>query len=613
MRHLRYVLITVVCVGMPLGIVFAQGDALKGGTVRGLITDLTPTQDPIEGVEVKIIARVSGKEWTTKTDVNGEYKQFGLPAGRYLIRISKEGYGERTGKPVTVVDGGEHFIPLKMTRKGDIKPFLKVRPDERMNVVIKQRIVSLIRHVAEGVGTRYALDETVIKAFHQSALNSIGDALEQDGGLSVFARAVEEGNMPLLEMLLAHPGCNAAFAKHLSEAQLQDYLEFTEARGVRDRQAVVQWITVVLDKELSLKAHQREHVLESLLDAANNDLFPTSMNALWLSPQRAAQLVHYRLKVSLDGVLSESQSKVWQGLVSAKAKEVDVFVIAPEIGIRKVIEVDRDAEGDVADPNKRLVVIPNEPDEHIGIEKKVEVVIEDIVIDPEGMPPWIDMNADTAKSPEQMMEIAEAKLAAHTELLGALDERAARRLALVTKGVAQQYFEAQDETREAISREVEADLMKKVEDGKMTPEEATAMLNFTLENTMNELSKLPRDEKAQIDITGHPLYQQAIKDVLSEEAFVAYSQHQTERASLHQQAVRGMVVACMDMQMLLDDMQRETIETAASALIPTPLRERSSPTVMFFQLFPQTVDFEVLTPWQQGEFERVFGPIARRR
>ncbi|MXV85777.1 hypothetical protein F4X88_02480 [Candidatus Poribacteria bacterium] len=63
----------------------------------------------------------------------------------------------------------------------------------------------------------------------------------------------------------------------------------------------------------------------------------------------------------------------------------------------------------------------------------------------------------------------------------------------------------------------------------------------------------------------------------------------------------------------MDDMQRETTETAASALIPTPLREKSSPTVMFFQLFPQTVDFEVLTPWQQGEFERVFGPIARRR
>lgn len=82
---------------------------------------------------------------------------------------------------------------------------------------------------------------------------------------------------------------------------------------------------------------------------------------------------------------------------------------------------------------------------------------------------------------------------------------------------------------------------------------------------------------------------------------------------MHQQALRNIVVACMDTQLLLEDPQRETLETAASALIPAPLSERSAPIMMFFQLFPQTVDFEVLTPWQRGEFERVFGPIARRR
>ena len=68
-------------------------------------------------------------------------------------------------------------------------------------------------------------------------------------------------------------------------------------------------------------------------------------------------------------------------------------------------------------PNKKFVFIPNEPDAHLGIEGEVEVVIEDIVIDPQGMQPWIEINpinTDTAKTPEQMMEIAEAKIAAHT-------------------------------------------------------------------------------------------------------------------------------------------------------------------------------------------------------
>ena len=612
MRHLRFVLIAIACIGMSRGVVFAQDDALEGGTVRGLITDLTPAQNPIEGVEVKIVAQDGGKAWTTKTDADGEYKHAGLPPGHYMISISKEGYNERVGKPVTVVDGGDHFISLKMTEKGDIEPRKKrldVLVKQRAGVV-KQRIMSLLERVVENVGKRYDLDEGVVNALHQSILNSIEGTLEQGGDLGGFAKSMEEGNVPLLETILSHPGCQAEFQKHLSETQLQDYLEFTAARQQRDRQAVVHWITVALDKELSLRADQREKVVQSLLDTIENKLFPTSMGALWFSPEQAAQLMHYRLKLSLDGVLSEAQSKVWQGLVNANTNTEQVFVVVPEAHIKEVIKVEKIDGEDVAVLNKRFGFIPNEPDEHLGIEKEFKIAIDDIMIDQPRKQPWIEINADTAESPEQMMEIAEAKLAAHTELLGALDERATRRLVLVAKGVVQQYFEAQDEAREAISREVEADLTKKVEDGKMTREEAAAMLKFTVRNAMDELSK---DGGSKADITEHPLYQQAIKDVLSEEAFAAYSEHQAEREALRQQALRDIVVACMDMQLLLGNTQRKQLETAASQLVPGPLKEGSSSISMFFQLFPQTVDFEVLTPRQRTEFERVFGPIAWRR
>ena len=610
MRHLRYMLIAITCVGMSLGVVFAQDDALEGGTVRGLITDLTPAQNSIEDVEVMIVAQDSGKEFITKTDVDGNYEESGLPAGRYLISISKDGYNERVGKPVTVVEGGEHFVPLKTTRKGKIEPLFAVQRDERMNIIVKQRIVSLLKRVTESVGMRYDLDEAVIGALHQSILNSIEEASERSGDLSIFAKPTEEGNMSLIETILSHPGCQAEFQKHLSETQFQDYLEFTAARQQRDRQAVVHWITVRLDKEVSLRADQREKVVQSLLETAENELFPTSMNALGFSPEQAAQLAHYRLKVSLSSVWGEAQSKVWQGLVNANTNRERVFVVVPEAHIEKVIKVEKVDGEDVAVLNKRFGFIPNEPDEHVGIEKEFKIAIDDIMIDQPRNQPWIEINADTAESPEHMREIAEAKLVAHTELLDLLDERATRRLALVTKGVVQQYFEAQDEAREAISREIEADLTKKVEDGKMTREEAAAMLKFTVRNAMDELSK---DGGLKADITEHPLYQQAIKDVLSEEAFAAYSEHQAEREALRQQALRGLVVAGMDMQLLLDDLQREQLETAASQLVPGPLKEGSSSVSMFFQLFPQTVDFEVLTPWQRTEFERVFGPIAWRR
>lgn len=100
---------------MSVGIIFAQ----QGGTVRGRITDTTETQDPIEGVEVVIVAQ-DGTEYTTTTDANGAYKRTNIPAGRYLISIYKEGYGDRLGKPVTVVNGGDHFVPLKMTKSDNV-------------------------------------------------------------------------------------------------------------------------------------------------------------------------------------------------------------------------------------------------------------------------------------------------------------------------------------------------------------------------------------------------------------------------------------------------------------------------------------------------------------
>ena len=47
---------------------------------------------------------------------NGNYRHDGIPAGRYLINIYREGYGDRLEKPVTVVNGGDHFVPLKMVK-----------------------------------------------------------------------------------------------------------------------------------------------------------------------------------------------------------------------------------------------------------------------------------------------------------------------------------------------------------------------------------------------------------------------------------------------------------------------------------------------------------------
>ncbi len=581
MNYLRFVLILFACGSLSFGIALAQEDATNGGTVRGQITDLTPEQNPIENVEVKIIAQAQdgGKVWTTKTDADGNYKHAGLPAGRYLISISKDGYDKRVGKPVTVVEGGDHFVPLKMAKKGNIKPPFELQPG-RMSLVLKPRIESLRQLLSESIGKRYNLDEAAINTLRSSIPESVETALEQDSrNILVFGKAAGGSNVALIKMLLSHPMCKAAFAEHLSEAQLQDYLDFTEARQKRDQQVVARRLTMLIDKELSLTADQREKIAKVLRGAAWNEAFPISMSTLRISSQQAIHLVHYRLNVSLDALLSEAQSKVWQGLVNTNAnRERNVFFM-PGPDVKVEVENEKVDKGKVEGQEKKRPFIRKKGSEPVKIIKKeTKIVINEVRIDPPGkLQPWIELNpAGTAASPEQIMEIAEAKLVAHTELLGALDERATRRLALVAKGVAQQYTEAQDKTHDA-------------------------------------MDELWGDEGTNIDITDYPMYQQAIKDVLSEGTFAQYSTYQAEREVWHQQVLRDLVVACMDTQLLLGDTQREALETAASQLVPGPLKEEKPSEFMFFQLFPQTVDFEILTLWQQNEFKRVFGQIMWRR
>ena len=472
--------------------------------------------------------------------------------------------------------------------KGNIKPFFEVRPgemDKGIKQQIKKQTESLLQGVSESIGARYNLDEIAVESLYQSMVKSTDRVLEQIDGLSSFANA----NMAF-KVLVSQPDCKAAFAEHLSEAQLQDYLDFIASRLRRDQEGAARRITAALDRELSLTANQREKTVKLLRSAAWNRLFPTSMYTLRINSQKAVHLVHYRLEISLDGILSDAQSKVWQGLVEANPPKGIKVVLkgAGEVG-DILAEADKN-EGFVvilenqnkadkvlvqADGNKKRPFIGMKAAKHVEIKKEeVNVVIN--AIDLREQQPRDKINPDTAESQEQMMQIAEAKLVAHTELLGALDERAARRLAIVAKGVAQQYIEAQDEAHEG-------------------------------------MDELWGDGETKINITDHPMYQRTIKDVLSEQAFAVYSAYQAEREGWHQQVLRDVIVACMDTQLLLQETQREALETAASQLVPGPLKEKQPAESMFFQLFPQTVNFEILTLWQQDEFERVFSPMMWRR
>lgn len=86
----------------------------KTGAVRGNVVDTSMEQFPVEGARVVLLA-ASGLETEGETASNGEFKIVGLAPGRYLLSCYKKGYGDRVDKPVTVVAGGEHYVPIKMT------------------------------------------------------------------------------------------------------------------------------------------------------------------------------------------------------------------------------------------------------------------------------------------------------------------------------------------------------------------------------------------------------------------------------------------------------------------------------------------------------------------
>lgn len=88
----------------------------KTGVIRGYISDTSTAQFPIKGVRIVIVG-ADGTEFETLSGNTGEFTKSGIPPGRYLLSIYKEGYDDRTDQPVTVVAGGEHYVPLKITKK----------------------------------------------------------------------------------------------------------------------------------------------------------------------------------------------------------------------------------------------------------------------------------------------------------------------------------------------------------------------------------------------------------------------------------------------------------------------------------------------------------------
>ena len=94
MTRKNIILILLVCMIVPISIPIAHGQDAdfigEGATIKGEIIDVSPEQNPIEGVTVKIVNSSDGREYIVTTDKDGIYEKAGLPAGRYTISVHKK-------------------------------------------------------------------------------------------------------------------------------------------------------------------------------------------------------------------------------------------------------------------------------------------------------------------------------------------------------------------------------------------------------------------------------------------------------------------------------------------------------------------------------------------
>jgi len=521
----------------------------------------------------------------------------------------------------------------------------------RINNFIMQRLDPLLKHIGENMSQRYELDETTVNNFQQHVRESVKTQLNQekyvtgttwDNGQGflqetkfdkkfvaeikdatkkgkitgqqadqkiaeakklweanermekefwvkrdTMRNAAEEGGIKMLELLLSQTDFKAALTKHLNEEQLQDYLDLTQKRRKLAQQAITRQLTANLDQQLSLTTDQRQKV-EQLLDMVNSfkkqlatgmktELTPIEM-LVEIDSQESVNMIH-RLKVPIDGILSKSQSEIWK-------------LLAPS----RKIKAPREEKFDKAEAEAEIM----EAVKTGKIDKReAGVLLKDLKRRPRGKAEAENSNSEFEKRAKLM---AEAKLAAYTEQLGSLDDRASRRLSLVTKGVVEQHLEAQpedpDERYKRVER-VKAEIIKVAKAGKINRREVGAKLEALKKELWQEekewVTENEYKHKSNTEITNHPLYQQTIKDVLSDEAFARYKALQAERQAFRLQATSDLVVASLDTHLLLDESQRQHFEDTVAQL--------STSGNIFTKLFEQLDNSEVLNSWQQARLD----------
>lgn len=409
------------------------------------------------------------------------------------------------------------------------------------------RIEGMAGHLADQMDRRQGLDDAA--AAQQAILDACAAALEdpeQMESSATYARLGDHGS--LLHGLLLDMAAQAVLAERLPEDQARELRREAVLRDEEIRRAASLQMAAWADWHLSLRPDQRLPTGQALL-AGPGRRWLSILSMVRMDSEAFADLsAQVGLDPSgVDPLLTDAQAEIWRVLTPQRRRQ-DPGVQDGALDERRVRHLE-----DMAEQINRAAeegrITRRQADERLeGLKRRLGA---------DGAEPVSDGD-DPVRDPERAL--AAAVLAVHTEQLGVLDDAAARRLALVSKGVQEAYLESQDTFGTSVWRLVD-----------------------------------------------HPLYQDTIRTVLSEEAYAAYRSRREDQVAFREQAQRDVAVAYLDARLLLSDVQRACCHVSAGT---TPVNPGDPAAVLCAQIV-RRLDPDRLSPWQRGVLEALGDDLPR--
>ena len=417
----------------------------------------------------------------------------------------------------------------------------------QINNFIMQRLDPLLKHIGENMSQRYELDETTVNNFQQHVRESVKTQLNQGKNGQGFLQETKFDKKFVAEIKDAtkkgkitgqQADQKIAEAKKLWEANERIEKEFWVKRDTMRNAAEEGGIKMLelLLSQTDFKAALTKHL--------NEEQFQDYLDLTQKRRKLAQQAITRQLTANLDQQLSlttDQRQKVEQllDMVHSLKKQLATGMKTELTPIEMLVEIDSQ--------------------ESVNMIHRLKVPIDEIL----------------SKSQSEIW-----KLLAPSRKI-----KAPRRK---IKAPREEKFD-----------KAEAEIMKAVKAGKINKREAGGKLEALKKELWQEekewVTENEYKHKSNTEITNHPLYQQTIKNVLSDEAFARYKALQAERQAFRLQATSDLVVASLDTHLLLDTNQRQHFEDTVAQL--------STSGNIFTKLFEQLDNSEVLNSWQQARVD----------